>query len=185
MSCASALRSVLFLGLLGVGRVPAQPPPPSLAAATTWQAEALLLHHQVPLSDLTSPTAVVAVPVAPVLVVHLWSMECPPCLKELPVLLNVMRGYAREPRVRFLLISESADPARAQAHLARLGGLSPQIISAHGGVRLRSALQDDSQPLTLILDHQRVVRQAFLGSLLGRRSLFTSALDRLLRSSQL
>lgn len=178
MSCASRLLGAAALLLWITSRAAAQTP---LTEADNLRAEAVLLHHEINLSDVVGGNGPPPLPSAPVLVVHVWAAECVPCVKELPQLLQIIRAYAREPRVRFLLLSESEDEGRAQAILAAHKAAFLNVLIAHGGAHLRVELQDTTQPLTLILDSRRVVRQAFRGSLVGRRTLFTSALDRLLR----
>lgn len=168
------LGAALWLAPVGVAAAEADPAP--------RLAEAQLLHRRLDLGGLrlVDNMPVAALPQIPVLVVHLWALECKPCLGELPWLVRIARGYTSEPAVRFLFISESGDRERWLRHLRGLGIEGARLLLGQTeDERLRVALQDRTQPITLLVDGHRVVRQAFVGSLEHRRRELTLAIDRL------
>jgi len=121
-------------------------------------------------------------PETPLLIVHIWAVECRPCLTELPIILRMAQTFGRSSKVRsapFLFITESDDgPLRSylREHDAEFG---PTAVY-RADERLRQGLETMQQPLTLLVDRRGVIRQAFVGSLLGRRSEFVLAVERLL-----
>jgi thiol-disulfide isomerase/thioredoxin len=123
-----------------------------------------------------------SVPAAPLLIVHIWAVECRPCVAELPVLLKVSQAFLRNSKVKgaqFLFITESDDGVAREyqhEHEADFGNTS--IYRADE--RLRQSLGTLRQPLTLLVDSHGEVRHAFVGSLLMRRSELVLSIERLL-----
>jgi len=119
---------------------------------------------------------------ANVTVLHLWSPRCVPCVAELPLLKRMVAAWRSEPAVRFLLVADFVEEDDGSELLSFLA--SPKVQSWPSPVlrlrdgRLRESLGVMVQPLTLILDEQRVVRQVFVGPLVGRS--VGSAVGRLL-----
>jgi len=150
--------------------------------------EGLLLHRKVDLGGLRlfrsgrilnmdSP------PVARLLVLHLWAVECRPCVEEFPLLRRITEALANLPHVSVALVCETADLAHIQSFLDDHRGDLPRAVHYQStDERLRRSLQNRAQPATLLLDALSVVRQAFLGSLKQRRSEFADAIQRLARS---
>jgi len=117
------------------------------------------------------------------LLVHLWSVNCPPCVRELPALSQVMAHLRKETGLRVVFIAEdlpSVLTAFLRAHGAGLPAVEHWLSGPSSGLRID--LQDSGQPMTLLLDADLVVRQAFVGLVSERRhELFVGA-SRLLRS---
>lgn len=116
------------------------------------------------------------------LVVHLWALECPPCVAELPMLRTLVRGWHDQPTVRFLFVAETLDASRLLAfwlddHHADVPEV--ELYQSTDG-RIRDVLGIGTQPLTLMVDSQGVVRQAFIGSLADRRFELGRAIGRLI-----
>lgn len=182
MSIASWLISAALAFLLG-GPLPDEP-----EALRLRRVEAELLHRAANLQGLKiwqaseekwSPATF---PEAPLAVVHLWAVECRPCLAELPLILRIAQAFQRNNKVRsapFLFITESDDAALRsylREHRAEFG--SVPIYRTDD--RLRQGLATEVMPLTLLMDRRGAVRQAFAGSLMGRRTEFILAVERLI-----
>lgn len=121
---------------------------------------------------------------ARVLVVHMWSVTCKPCLDEIPLYAKIVSGWRSDPRVAFLFVAEDS-PTDQVARLWRgteIPDVDPLLTS---GDRLRASMRNDQDqktwPLTLLLDSRRVVRQVYVGTLGARRSELALAIDRLLQ----
>lgn len=154
---------------------------------TLRQQESHLLHRKVELAGLRKLDGdkVVAEtpPVARVLIVHLWAVECRPCIEEFPVLRPILDSLRPLTQVKAVLVSETADLAKLQGFLRDNRALLPNLPQYQSGDdRLRASLQNSAQPTTLLLDERGIVRQAFLGSIRHRRSELADAVRRLLKS---
>ena len=118
------------------------------------------------------------------LLLHLWAVECQPCVDEMPLLRNIVRGWKDDPSVQIVFISETLDEKVLrefwfQSARDRVPDL-PLIQSADD--RIRDVLGTGKQPVTLLLDRDLVVRQAFIGSLTERTQELTGSMSRLLRA---
>ena len=116
-------------------------------------------------------------------VVHLFSLDCPPCLDELPQLKSLFRDGL--PDIDYVLVLETPDPPRIRDFLRKHAAILPQVplyISTDKRMRSTAQLGIETVPVTLLLDDQQVVRQAFVGSLKERRTLYESAQTRLIRA---
>jgi thiol-disulfide isomerase/thioredoxin len=156
-------------------------------AGSAWAIEADLLHRPLHLGDLQSwnpqqkrwqPLASDAT--SSVTVLHLWSPRCAPCVEELPLLARLLDAWQREPSVRFLIV---ADHEGDGSELVPLWQAQPALwqhrpLLRVGSDKLRDQLGVQVQPLTLLIDDQQVIRQAFVGPLAGRS--LGSAVTRLL-----
>lgn len=183
MWIASALALLLAICAPALAADPG--PGPGLEELRLRRQEESLLHRQVDLSTLQRwrPEAQRWQPQAPapapLLLVHVWAVECAPCVEEMPQVAKLLRAQLGP--VRPILISETLsdralrDFLRAQA--AALGDLEHYRAVDN---RLRAALQNEMQPLTLLLDDRFVVRQAFIGVLTRRRSDLVEAIRRFL-----
>jgi thiol-disulfide isomerase/thioredoxin len=152
------------------------------------QAESTLLNRQVPVRRLSRfdyrggdwTEQSIQIQPGQIVLLHLWAVECKPCLHELPVLTPLLNGLRTNTRVQVLFLAETASRDRLQqfllAHRSELPSFPHYQISTP---ELREALGVESQPLTLLLDSDLTVRQTFVGSLTGRREELLSALDRL------
>ena len=149
--------------------------------------EAALLHRKVDLRGVQMLRGGQAInvqpPVAYLLIVHIWAVECRPCIEELPILRRITESLNRMSQVKIVLISETRDLALLNRFLREQAGNVPRVEQYQSiDERLRGSLQNDTQPTTLFLDALGVVRQAFLGSLKNRRSEFVDAISRMTRS---
>lgn len=115
------------------------------------------------------------------LVVNLWAVECVPCVAELPVLRIMVQSWSDQPKVRFLFISETLDEQKIVNfwHQTAKNRVPDLEVFQSTDNRIRATLGTGLQPLTLILDSQYMVRQAFIGSLAERRFEVSRALTRL------
>lgn len=151
------------------------------------QQESQLLHRKVDLGGLRrlegDKVMAESPPVARVLIVHLWAVECRPCIEEFPVLRPILDSLRALTPVKAVLVSETADLPKLQAFLRDNRALLPQLPQYQSGdERLRASLQNHAQPATLLLDERGIVRQAFLGSIRHRRSELADAVRRLIKS---
>jgi hypothetical protein len=139
-------------------------------------------------------------PAGRVLVVYLWQRAqgaTTTPVATLPGELPWLRELARRVEayhggdVRFLFVAEGLSAAELTAALPRPQGAPPErapslpfFLDSESGIAetLRQALPGSELPLpvTLLLDDQYVVRQAFIGSLASRRSELVSAISDLL-----
>ncbi|MFO0575834.1 MAG: TlpA disulfide reductase family protein [Polyangia bacterium] len=189
---ASLLLGLLLMPLALAGSAADAPAGPSLQQRIdVYEREARLLNRQVSLGLLTGYTPTrwrltEAPPIRPrgqPLLVHVWSVHCKPCIREMPALANVLHDLSQERAVRVLLLSEDA-PADLRAYVDEHGRDLPAVehYILTRDSPLRASLQETSQPVTLLLDPQLVVRQAFVGPVVDRRNELFSAVGRLCRS---
>lgn len=179
--------SIASLGALVLPVLLALPGDVELGARRT---EATLLHRSIDLRgtrvwqarsrrwDERTPGA------ARLLVVHLWAVDCPPCVAEFPILRDITRAFQRtEPDVHFAYLSETLEEDRLldffKRHKAALPVAESEMYQLTD-TRLRQALGTTQQPVTLLVDRNLVVRQAFVGSIAERRSELVEAIERLL-----
>lgn len=149
--------------------------------------EAALLHRKIDLRGARLLRAGQAIdvqpPVAHLLIVHIWAVECPPCIEELPILRRIAESLGRMNQVKIVLVSETTDLATLNRFINAHQNDMPRVEQYQSiDERLRSSLQNNSQPTTLLVDALGVVRQAFLGSLKHRRSEFVDAISRMSRA---
>lgn len=188
----AGLLIVLMLSLRADAAPSAVPPAQSAAVQAAQelalrQQESQLLHRKVDLGGLRRLEGDKAVaesaPVARVLIVHLWAVECRPCIEEFPVLRPIFDSLRGLTQVKAVMVSETADLGKLQAFLRDNRGVLPQLVQYQSGDdRLRASLQNHSQPTTLLLDERGIVRQAFLGSIRHRRSELADAIRRIIKS---
>jgi thiol-disulfide isomerase/thioredoxin len=116
-----------------------------------------------------------------VLVLQLWAVECLPCIQEMPLLHNMVSGWQRETAVRFVFISETLEEDKlTQFWCKDKKGTVPDLNTYQStDGRLRDTLETEKQPLTLLLDHDFVVREAFVGTLLSRAGEVAAAVTRM------
>lgn len=150
--------------------------------------EAGLLSRQVDLTALRtwSPQrqqwSTLASPHAPMLVLHLWAADCKPCVSELPVLRSFVQSWRDSADTQFLFVAETESEERLLSFWnSQMAAESPRIpLVQIGDERIRSILETGRQPLTLILDTNWVVRQAFVGSVAARATELSAAMSRFL-----
>lgn len=116
------------------------------------------------------------------LLVHLWSVDCHPCINEMPVLRQIMSHLQIETGIRVVFIAEDLPTALAdflRSQQVELPNVELWVSGPSSNVRID--LHDTSQPMTLLLDGSLVVRQAFIGQLSERRKELFAGVSRLLR----
>ena len=128
-------------------------------------------------------------PSSHVVVLYLWNPAAPEAQAELPWLREMARrveGY-HGGDVRFLFIAESVAAPDMKAFVAGLHDRVPTMpffLDQEGSIAdaLRQALPGARlpMPVMLLLDDQRAVRQALVGSVASRRSEVVSAISDLL-----
>lgn len=152
--------------------------------------EAALLHRQLDLSGVkkwdrrSHSWQPLRVEPATVYVINLWSLHCKPCIAELPFLKNVFAGWRGSPEVQFFFIADPPGETNAIEMVAfwqRFQTSAPDADPCRSSnENLRRVLEDSAEPVTLLLDENLIVRQAFIGAVdarpLGR------SIERLLRS---
>src|SRR5262249_5008680 len=102
---------------------------------------------------------------------------------EMPRLRRMFGSLAAEQDLRVVLVSETSSERRIREFLGASGAALPDCpwYQVSDRERLRRSLGGvESQPLTLLLDRQGTVRQAFIGSLEPRRSELIESIERLL-----
>ncbi len=155
-------------------------------------AEASLLHRRIELSNARQWDRVrklwlpLYLPPAKVYVVNLWSVHCPPCRKEFPQLRMLQQGWRSHPQVQFVYLSDPLGDETAEEvvlfwnkNQSMLPDADPTRTET---LQLRQSLEIDKNPITLLLDENRIVRQAFVGEL-GARPIGRS-IERLLQSAE-
>lgn len=121
--------------------------------------------------------------------VHLWSVNCPPCRSELsalrdlvPRLGTLVPRLSEKLRVVFIAEDNPLDfVTGVRAHDLRIPAEAEQFLIVPQS-QVRTDLRDPGQPLTLLLDRNMVVRQAFVGPLSERRNEVLTAVERFVRS---
>ena len=117
------------------------------------------------------------------LLIHLWAVECKPCLDELPTLQSFFSAQSQDPRVKVIIASETRDQAKLLDFIKQHRGWFPNTpLYQVADDTLRSSLQNFSQPLTLLVDDRGSVRQAWVGSLRSRKSELVDAVGRYLKT---
>jgi hypothetical protein len=162
---------------------------PSTPLSETLDAEGRLLHRRLDLSGVLRwdrrqrrwlPLGKTR---ERLLVVNLWSARCKPCLDEFPLLRRMSAAWLHNPQVRFLFISDPPQDTAAseviefwQQHAAEVPDLDPCRSTSD---KLRTGLDNRSQPLTLLVDGEGIIRHALVGSIVDRS--VASAMERLLK----
>ena len=121
-----------------------------------------------------------------VLIVHLWAVDCKPCVAEFPIWQRIVRSFAKDNRAQlgFIFITETLEESRLaefwQQHRAELpeGSYYQSIDGTDSDIR--DVLRTSKQPVTLLLDRQGVIRQAYVGSIAKRRNELVGGIERLL-----
>lgn len=125
----------LWLGANAVSRAVAGPPP-QLPVFSAVALDASTLH----LPDLTGTPVVI----------NLWASWCPPCRREMPVLLQAQRD---NPQIRFLWVNQGEAPDVVQRFSAQHGLPSKAVLLDIQG-RLAQMLGHSTLPTTLFYNAQ-------------------------------
>jgi thiol-disulfide isomerase/thioredoxin len=141
----------------------------TLDALVSFQLDPFLARSEPPLSAKGEP-----------LLVHLWSVHCPPCVKEMPELTRLFERLRALSPIRVVLVSEDSLESLAD-YLRQHGASLPlaEYFAVGLASNLRTSLQNAPLPTTLLLDSHMVVRQAFVGPFMHRRSELYTAVARL------
>lgn len=157
--------------------------PPARAAESLAAQEQALLHRKIDLRGIEQARGATFVPFkapeAPLRVVHLWGVTCKPCIEELPVLRRIVQGWATEPRVRFLTLADPPTENERELVKKLYVGEGPALRTTSDA--LRTALNTGAVPLTLLVDQEGVIRQAFVGTIGARGPELAESINRLLR----
>ncbi len=140
-----------------------------LAGALVWGGASLALHQleragrlpELTLRDLAGRPVPLAGLRGQPLVINLWASWCPPCRREMPVLLAARQS---EPGVRFLLVNQDEGAAEVAAFLARQG-IDGQDVLLDGGNQLGQLAGSRALPTTLFYDAAGRLRHSHLGEL--------------------
>lgn len=151
----AALRRPLALGVL--------------AGALVWGGAGLALHQlergsrlpELVLHDLDGRAVALTELRGQPLVVNLWASWCPPCRREMPVLLAARQS---EPGVRFLLVNQGEGAAEVAAFLARQG-IDTRDVLLDSGSQLGREAGSRALPTTLFYDADGRLRHSHLGEL--------------------
>lgn len=170
----------------GEGRAAGQ----AAAIGEALDAEGSLLHRRLDLSGVAcwdrraQSWQPLARPPERLLVLNLWSARCAPCVAEFPLLRRMAAAWKRERLVRFLFVADPPHDTEAgevvefwTGHAAAVPDADPCRSTTD---KLRAALDNQSQPLTLLVDEEGLVRQAFIGAIQTRG--LASAMERLLKA---
>ena len=185
MRTAANLLALVLLASPALAEIPPQSPPPE--ELLLRRQEGLLLHRRIDLSTLRvlRGNAFVSAesPQARLLLLHLWAVECKPCLDELPTLQGFFTAQSQVPRIKVVMASETRDALKLLDFIKQHRGWFPngplyQVVDDS----LRASLQNFAQPLTLLVDERGVVHQAFVGSLRSRKSELVDAVGRYLKA---
>lgn len=126
---------------------------------------------------------------APLLIINLWADWCKPCRDEFSVFKSlaptIEARYKR--RVRFVFVAVETGSANMERFLEANKEVVPAgrlyLDAGEGGIAsmLRSRITSGrlSLPTTLLVDGQRVVRQAIVGPINNRRAELVDSIERL------
>lgn len=115
-----------------------------------------------------------------IVLLHLWAVECKPCLDELKTLTPLLNGLRDDRRLQILFVTETQDRQVLTNFLQNNQQALPAVPHYQiNPTELRRSLGISAMPITLLLDSDLTVRQAFLGPLHGRREELLHAIDRL------
>ena len=95
------------------------------------------------------------------LVLNLWATWCPPCRRELPILVQAAR---REHGVRIVLVNEGETAQRVADFLQR-AHLAPPEVLLDPGSQLLAHYQSPGLPTTLFVAANGTVQRVYIGEL--------------------
>ncbi|WP_342243313.1 TlpA disulfide reductase family protein [Pseudomonas sp. OTU5201] len=95
------------------------------------------------------------------LVINLWATWCPPCRREMPVLVAAQKAH---PDVRFMLVNQG-EHAKAVSRYLTEQGLAPRDVVLDSGNRLGQATGSFGLPTTLFYDVNGRLNHSHMGEL--------------------
>ena len=95
------------------------------------------------------------------LVLNLWASWCPPCRREMPMLID---AATRENRARILLVNQGETPERVRVFL-QAQGLSPRYVALDPQGVLGNLAASPALPTTLFVAADGTVRQIHVGEI--------------------
>ncbi|WP_137823069.1 TlpA disulfide reductase family protein [Pseudomonas sp. D(2018)] len=95
------------------------------------------------------------------LVINLWATWCPPCRREMPVLVAAQKAH---PDVRFMLVNQG-EHAEAVSRYLTEQGLAPREVVLDSGNRLGQATGSFGLPTTLFYDANGRLNHSHMGEL--------------------
>ncbi|MDE3739256.1 TlpA disulfide reductase family protein [Pseudomonas resinovorans] len=95
------------------------------------------------------------------LVINLWATWCPPCRREMPVLVAAQKAH---PDVRFMLVNQG-EQAEAVSRYLTEQGLAPREVVLDSGNRLGQATGSFGLPTTLFYDANGRLNHSHMGEL--------------------
>lgn len=161
----------------------------SIAAEPVHATEASLLHRRIDLHGVRvldgskirwNPLTLEG---SRLYLIHLWAVECKPCVAEMPLLKNIALGWKNDSNVNVLFISETLDEKQLREFWFQTAKDRVPDVPLMQSVddRVREVLGTGKQPITLLVDRDLVVRQAFVGSLAERTGELAESMSRLHR----
>ena len=191
---SSKLRARLSSALLALAILLALPISSHAEDTSSWRSEYRMLNRRLSFSNLmiwdqkewrTELSREEAVPTATVLVVHFWADYCKPCIEEFPWFQRMMKRLESSD-VRFVMITETNAPSEMMAFLEKHRARMPQNVNHYrdSGESLLRSIDCRQLPITLLVDGQNIVRQAFVGSIMDRRNELVEGIERLRQLAQ-
>lgn len=96
------------------------------------------------------------------LVINLWATWCPPCRRELPMLLRASHDM---PGVRFVFVDQGESAATVWAFLQKQGQMAPEYLLLDAAGDLARAYRAPGYPATLFIDADGRLRDLYIGPL--------------------
>lgn len=119
------------------------------------------------------------------LVIHLWATWCKPCEEEFVPLKKIFADGQYQ-GAQLILIAVQSPAGELRAFLQRhQSGLPPAPHYVDDTTALQSALKMQKLPLTLLVDRQWIVRQAFYGPITERQTELKESIRRYMAPKEL
>lgn len=116
-----------------------------------------------------------------VVVIDFWATWCPPCVRSLPVLIEVTKAF-QDQGVVFYAINAREDAAKIQEFLKSKELNLPTLLDADGAVMKLYGVQ--SIPQSVVIDKEGIIRGVHVGFSPDLKSKLTSELEALVKGGQ-